>query len=56
MPLMWLLHVEATYDHHAGLETENALEASNNNVNKTYNLLSWNMGFHTAHYMRQGLH
>ena len=56
MLLILLLHVEVTYDHHAGLPTDNALEASNNNVSKTYNLLSWNLGFHTAHHLRPGLH
>ena len=56
MLLILLLALEATYDHHAGRPTDNALEASNNNVNKTYNLLSWNLGFHTAHHLRPGLH
>jgi fatty acid desaturase len=46
----------ATYDHHAGLNTENEFEASFNNVNRWYNLFTGNLGYHTAHHYKQGLH
>jgi fatty acid desaturase len=46
----------ATYEHHAGLNTENEFEASFNNLNKWYNLFTGNLGYHTAHHYRQGLH
>ncbi len=57
LPMATLLHTcSATYEHHSGLETENHLLASRNNLSKAYNLLSQNLGYHTAHHMRPGLH
>ncbi len=47
----------ATYDHHAGLnETEDQFKASYNNINPVFNLMTGNLGFHTAHHIKQGLH
>ncbi len=46
----------ATYEHHAGLNTNNLFEASFNNLNKWYNLFTGNLGYHTAHHYKQGLH
>ncbi len=46
----------ATYDHHAGLNTEEEFEASFNNINRWYNLFTGNLGYHTAHHYKQGLH
>lgn len=46
----------ATYDHHAGLDTDNHLEASYNITHRWYNILTGNLGYHTAHHMKQGLH
>ena len=46
----------ATYEHHAGLNTDNEFEASFNNVNRWYNLFTGNLGYHTAHHYKQGLH
>ena len=45
-----------TYDHHAGLDTDNEFEASYNNLNKWYNLFTGNLGYHTAHHHKQGVH
>ena len=45
-----------TYGHHAGLDTNNEFEASYNNTNRLYNLLTGNLGYHTAHHHKQGLH
>lgn len=45
-----------TYDHHAGLDTDKHFEASYNIVNPLFNKLTGNLGYHTAHHYRQGLH
>lgn len=45
-----------TYDHHTGLETENAFEGSYNIMNRWFNLLTGNLGYHTAHHYKQGAH
>jgi len=45
-----------TYDHHAGLSTHNEFEASRNDLSKFHNLISGNLGYHTAHHHKQGLH
>jgi fatty acid desaturase len=46
----------ATYFHHAGLDTENEYEASHNIMNRWYNLFTGNLGYHTAHHVKPGLH
>ncbi|HEY6878329.1 MAG TPA: fatty acid desaturase [Polyangiales bacterium] len=46
----------ATYDQHSGLDTEDQFQASYNNLNKIYNRLTGNLGYHTAHHHRQGVH
>jgi len=52
-----LITAWATYDHHAGLyEEKDHFKASYNNVNPVFNLLTGNLGYHTAHHYRQGLH
>lgn len=45
-----------TYDHHAGLETDDAMSASYNVVNAWYNRWTGNLGYHTAHHLRPGIH
>lgn len=45
-----------TYEHHAGSDTESHLTASVNRDNRLFNLLSGNLGLHTAHHMRPGVH
>ncbi len=45
-----------TYKHHTGLNTENEFEASYNNLNPVFNFLTGNLGYHTAHHHKQGLH
>jgi len=45
-----------TYEHHAGLDTKNEYEASYNNLHRWYNRLTGNLGYHTAHHVKQGLH
>ena len=45
-----------TYSHHAGLDTDNHFEASHNILNHWYNVFTGNLGYHTAHHIKPGLH
>lgn len=45
-----------TYCHHAGLDTDNPYEASHNILNRSYNILTGNLGYHTAHHVKPKLH
>jgi fatty acid desaturase len=58
LPMIFSLTFTAwvTYDHHSGLDTTDPFEASFNNTNRLFNLLTGNLGYHTAHHYRQGLH
>jgi fatty acid desaturase len=58
LPMMISLVITAwtTYEHHAGLETNNHFEASYNQLNRVFNMLTGNLGYHTAHHSKQGLH
>jgi len=51
-----LLTAWATYEHHSGLDTDNEFEASRNNLNRFYNIMTGNLGYHTAHHHEQGVH
>jgi len=51
-----VMTVAATYHHHAGLDTHDHMEASHNYTYKVRNLLTGNLGYHTAHHYRQGVH
>lgn len=46
----------ATYAHHAGRSTESHAVASNNMIHGFYNRLTGNLGYHTAHHTRPGVH
>ena len=46
----------ATYEHHAGCFTSDHLVASFNRDNRIYNLLTGNLGLHTAHHKLPGVH
>ena len=45
-----------TYDHHVGLETEDPYAGSYNIMNRWFNRLTGNLGYHTAHHLKQGVH
>jgi fatty acid desaturase len=45
-----------TYDHHAGIDTQDQFAASNNITSTWYNWFTGNLGFHTAHHYKQGIH
>lgn len=45
-----------TYDHHAGLHTDDPFEGSFNIMNHWFNRLTGNLGYHTAHHYKQGVH
>ncbi len=46
----------STYAHHAGLYPTSHYDASMNNTSSTYNFLTCNLGYHTAHHKRPGVH
>lgn len=46
----------ATYGHHAGHSTDNHFVASVNTIHRVYNIVTGNLGYHTAHHYRQGIH
>lgn len=56
MIIVYLGTCWTTYYHHSGLDTDDHHEASHNNINDFYNMLSGNLGYHTAHHMKQALH
>lgn len=46
----------ATYEHHAGFHPTSHYDASFNNTNPVYNWMTCNLGLHTAHHLRPGVH
>lgn len=58
LPMICSLHFTTwvTYDHHAGLDTPSQFEASYNIMNRWFNILTGNLGYHTAHHYRQAVH
>lgn len=51
-----VLTIAATHAHHSDLDTEDHMEASRNYVGGLRNVLTGNLGYHTAHHYRQGVH
>jgi fatty acid desaturase len=48
--------VYATYLHHSNRSTESGFEACTNVLQPLYNLCTGNLGYHTAHHFRAGVH
>jgi fatty acid desaturase len=46
----------ATYSHHSGRSTESHMVATNNILHGGYNMLTGNLGLHTAHHLKPGVH
>jgi fatty acid desaturase len=46
----------ATYAHHAHRDTSTHFVASNNMLNRFYNKATCNLGYHTAHHFKPGVH
>jgi fatty acid desaturase len=46
----------ATYEHHAGHYPTSHFDASFNKTNPIYNFMTCNLGLHTAHHYRPGVH
>jgi fatty acid desaturase len=46
----------ATYEHHAGCSPSSHFDASRNRESPLFNVLTGNLGLHTAHHKRPGLH
>ena len=46
----------ATYEHHAGHVPTGHMDASTNRTSAVYNFLTCNLGYHTAHHKRPGVH
>ena len=56
MLILLTMTINTTYDHHSGLDTENPYEATYNITNRWYNLLTCNLGYHTAHHLQCSRH
>lgn len=56
MTMMLFILVDATYGHHTGLDAEDPYAATFNILDPVYNFCAWNLGYHTAHHLRPGLH
>ena len=56
MPVALLFQAQATWYQHAGLESADPLTASRSAVGRLYNLRTLNLGYHTAHHLKPGLH
>ena len=56
MPIMLIGLLDNTYQQHQGLDMSGDHCASRNTTSRLYNLISWNLGYHTAHHMHPGVH
>jgi beta-carotene hydroxylase len=48
--------IDSAYEHHTGLNRSCDFNASRTNVNRIRNWLAFNIGYHTAHHVKPGLH
>jgi fatty acid desaturase len=58
LPMMISLYITVwhTFYHHSGLDSDDEFEASYNIVEEWYNVMTGNLGYHTAHHVRPALH
>jgi len=56
MVFSFVMTCRHTYDHHTGCSEDDEYAASNNIIHRSYNILTGNLGYHTAHHLRPGLH
>lgn len=56
MLISYLATCWTTYHHHAGLDSDDHFHASHNVTNKWHNIITGNLGYHTAHHYKQGVH
>lgn len=56
MTFLFLFTVHVTYNHHAGLNEVDPYQATYNITDRWYNFFTCNLGYHTAHHIRCGLH
>lgn len=47
---------DGTYEHHSGFDTDNPNAATMNILSPLYNRVTGNLGYHTAHHLRPGVH
>lgn len=56
MMIEFLLTIYITYYHHSWLESDDPYKSSYNIISPWYNLLTGNLGYHTAHHLKWSLH
>ena len=56
MILSLFLTSQATYNHHSELNTDDKFSASRTDLNSFWNLLTGNLGYHTAHHIKPNAH
>lgn len=56
LPFALVLQAQATHHQHAGLASADPWRASRSVTGRRYNLRTLNLGYHTAHHLRPGLH
>ena len=56
MIISLFLTSQATFKHHSGLDTKNKYEASYTDISKFWNLMTGNLGYHTAHHVKPNAH
>lgn len=56
MPVMYLGLLDNTYMQHSDMDTSSHFTASRNTTSRLYNLISWNLGYHTAHHLKPHVH
>ncbi|MEM9091866.1 MAG: fatty acid desaturase [Cyanobacteria bacterium P01_F01_bin.53] len=56
MLVLYFMTIHVTYNHHAGLDTDDPYQATYNITNRWYNFFTCNLGYHTAHHIQCGRH